>query len=177
MMAPSNAHRHGLLGLLCLAPALVLGQASKAESVHACLSNGGVEASISTDDTWSNDTAAFQFRLPREPVSVAFPQDNNEVALALSCARNASVKVSVVGRGHSFQGYSFGNPGNLVIDLVSFTKLSFDETTNQLTYGGGSNVGPTAKFLWDNHKRHFPHVRGSHVGLVGSSFGGGFGSE
>jgi FAD/FMN-containing dehydrogenase len=112
-----------------------------------------------------------------EHLSVAFPQDKDEVALALRCARNASVKVSVLGRGHSFQGYSFGSPGNLVIDMEAFTELSFDTTTNQLTYGGGSNVGPTAKFLWDTQKRHFPHVRGSHVGLVGSSFGGGYGSE
>lgn len=177
MMAPFETYKQGLVGLLCLAPALALGQASKAESVHACLSNGSVQATISTDDTWTNDTASFQLRLPREPVTVAFPQDKNEVALALGCARNASVKVSVISRGHSFQGYGFGNPGNLVIDIEAFTELSFDNSTNQLTYGGGSNVGPTAKFLWDSAKRHFPHVRGSHVGLVGSSFGGGYGSE
>ena len=176
-MAPLDTYKHSLLGLLCLVPALALGQTSKAESIHACLSDGGINASISTDDTWSNDTASFQFRLPRAPVAVAFPQDKDEVALALGCARNASVKVSVLGRGHSFQGYSFGSPGNLVIDMEAFTELSFDITTSQLTYGGGSNVGPTAKFLWDTQKRHFPHVRGSHVGLVGSSFGGGYGSE
>lgn len=176
-MAPLNTYKHSLLGLLCMGPALALAQISKAESIHACLSNGGVDASISIDDSWTNDTASFQFRLPRAPVSVAFPQDKNEVALALGCARNASVKVRVLGRGHSFQGYSFGDPGNLIIDMEAFTELSFDDTTKELTFGGGSNVGPTAKFLWDAEKRHFPHVRGSHVGLVGSSFGGGYGSE
>lgn len=175
-MAPSDTYRTGLLGLLCLTPALVLGQASRANSIHSCLLDGGVKATVSTDETWTNDTASFQFRLPREPVSVAFPKDRIEVALALNCARNASVKVSVVGRGHSFQGYSFGNPGNLVVDLEAFTQLSFDNTTNQLTFGGGASVGPTAKYLWDNHRRHFPHVRGSHVGLAGSSMGGGFGT-
>ncbi|KAF3039017.1 hypothetical protein E8E12_006986 [Didymella heteroderae] len=175
-MAPFDTYKHSLFGLLCLAPALAYGQTSKAESIYACLSKGGVQASTSTDDTWFNDTASFQFRLPREPLSVAFPQDKKEVAFALGCARNASVKVSVLGRGHSFQGYSFGSPGNLVIDLGAFTELSFDNSTNLLTYGGGSNVGPAAKFLWDTHKRHFPHVRGSHVGLVGSSFGGGYGT-
>lgn len=174
-MLPSVTYKHGLLGLLSLSPAFAL-SASKADSIHSCLSNGGVQATVSTDDTWANDTASFQFRLPREPVSVAFPQDRTQVALALGCARNASVKVSVVSRGHSFQGYSFGNPGNLVVDVASFTELSFDNATNQLTFGGGSNVGPTAKYLWDNYRRHFPHVRGSHVGLAGSSMGGGFGT-
>lgn len=175
-MAPSDVYKHGLLGLLCLAPTLAHAQGSKADSIHTCLTNGGIHATISTDETWTNDTASFQFRVPRQPVSVAFPEDKNEVALALGCARNASVKVSVLGRGHSFQGYSFGTPGNLVIDLAAFTELSFDESTNQLTFGANTNVGPAAKYVHDNFKRHFPHVRGSHVGLVGSSFGGGFGT-
>ncbi|KAJ4352922.1 hypothetical protein N0V95_003832 [Ascochyta clinopodiicola] len=175
-MAPTEHYKNGLLGLLCLTPALVLGQTSKADSIHACLQNGGVQATISTDATWANDTAAFQFRLPRQPVSVAFPQTKDEVAVALGCARNASVKVRGLGRAHSFQAYGFGDPGNLVVDMAAFTELTFDNATNQLTFGGGANVGPTAKYLWDNHRRHFPHVRGSHVGLVGSSFGGGFGT-
>lgn len=175
-MAPSELYKHGLLGLLCLAPTLVQGQTSKADSIHTCLTSGGVHATISTDNTWTNDTASFQFRIPRQPVSVAFPESKDDVALALACARNASVKVSVLGRGHSFQGYGFGTPGNLVIDLGAFTKLSFDNSTNQLTFGGGANVGPTARYVHDNFRRHFPHVRGSHVGLVGSSFGGGFGT-
>ncbi|KAF9691254.1 hypothetical protein EKO04_010791 [Ascochyta lentis] len=175
-MAPAEHYKHGLLGLLCLTPTLALGQTSKADSIHSCLLNGGVHATISTDDSWANDTAAFQFRLPRQPISVAFPQNKDQVALALDCARNASVKVSAVSRGHSFQGYGFGNPGNLVVELGAFTELSFDSATSQLTFGGGANVGPTAKYLWDNHRRHFPHVRGSHVGLVGSSMGGGFGT-
>ncbi|KAJ8118886.1 hypothetical protein OPT61_g228 [Boeremia exigua] len=175
-MPLSEMYKHSLLGLLCLAPTLALGQTSKADTIHTCLSSGGVHATVSTDESWSNDTASFQFRIPRDPVSVAFPQDKNEVALALGCARNSSVKVSVVGRGHSFQGYSFGNPGNLVIDLGAFTELKYDEATHQLTFGGGANVGPAAKYVHDNFKRHFPHVRGSHVGLTGSSFGGGFGT-
>lgn len=169
-------YKKGLLGLLCLAPNGALGQNSQADTIHTCLLRGGVQATVSTDDTWTNDTAAFQFRSPREPVAVAFPDKKEEVALALECARNASVKVSVVGRGHSFQGYGFGNPGNLVLNMAAFTSLSFDNATNHLTYGGGANVGPTAKYLHDNFKRHFPHVRGSHVGLVGSSMGGGFGT-
>ncbi|KAF2847931.1 Glucooligosaccharide oxidase [Plenodomus tracheiphilus IPT5] len=175
-MAPLDFSKQRLLALICLTPVLALGQTSKANTVHACLADAGVQATISTDESWANDTAAFQFRIPREPVAVALPQDRDEVALALGCARDASVKVSAVGRAHSFQGYGFGNPGNLVIDMGAFTNLTFDGSTKQLTFGGGVNVGPAAKYLWDNYNRHFPHVRGSHVGLVGSIFGGGFGT-
>lgn len=162
--------------LLCLSPSLVLGQNGTAETLESCLSTAGVRATISTDSTWSTDTASFQSRLPPQPAAVAFPANKDQVALSLACARDAAVKVSVVGRAHSFQGYGFGNPGNLVIDMESFTDLSFDASTNELRFGGGANVGPAAKFLWDGHKRHFPHVRGSHVGLVGSTMGGGFGT-
>ncbi|KAL1796158.1 hypothetical protein ACET3X_004698 [Alternaria dauci] len=175
-MAPSQLYKHGLLSLLSLAPSVVRGQSSNAASIQACLTSAGVESTVSTDATWTNDTASFQSRIPRQPVSIAFPETKDDVASALSCARNASVKVSVLGRAHSFQGFGFGNPGNLVIDMGAFTELSFDDSTDQLTFGGGSNVGPTAKYAHDNHRRHFPHVRGSHVGLVGSSFGGGFGT-
>jgi FAD/FMN-containing dehydrogenase len=143
-MAPSRLYKHGLLGMLCLAPTLVHGQSSKADSIQTCLTSAGVQSTMSTDETWANDTASFQFRLPRLPIAVAFPETKDDVASALGCARNASVKVSVLGRGHSFQGYSFGIPGNLVIDMGAFTELSFDDSTNQLTFGGGSNVGPVS---------------------------------
>ncbi|KAL1598951.1 hypothetical protein SLS60_008096 [Paraconiothyrium brasiliense] len=153
-----------------------LGQSGKAGIIKSCLDQGGIQATISTDASWSNDTASFQFRLAREPAAIAFPQDKDQVAVALECARNASIKVSAIGRAHSFQGYGYGNPGNLVIDMQAFTDLSFNNFTNQLTFGGGANVGPAAKYLWDNYRRHFPHVRGSHVGLAGSTMGGGFGT-
>ncbi|PSN71413.1 FAD-binding domain-containing protein [Corynespora cassiicola Philippines] len=173
-MASSRSFKAQALSLLlCLAPASVLGQT--AQQLQSCLTQEGVRTTVSTDASWTSDTASFQLRLPREPVAIAFPQDREEIAIALSCARNASVKVSALSRAHSFQGYGFGNPGNLVIDVDAFTEVSYDEATTEFTYGGGSNVGPTLKYLWDNHGRHFPHVRGSHVGLVGSSIGGGFG--
>ncbi|OAG04119.1 FAD-binding domain-containing protein [Paraphaeosphaeria sporulosa] len=174
-MLHTSSHGQQLLILLGFLAA-GLCQDQKADSIRACLDQGGVQATISTDATWAKDTAAFQFRIAPEPVAVALPQDKSQVATALSCARNASVKVSAVGRAHSFQGYGYGNPGNLVIDMQAFTGLSFDNATNQLTFGGGANVGPAAKYLWDNHRRHFPHVRGSHVGLAGSTMGGGFGT-
>ena len=54
--------------------------------------------------------------------------------------------------------------------------MHYDEDTELLTYGGGTRVGPVAKYLWDAAGRHFPHVRGSNVGVTGSSIGCGFGT-
>lgn len=168
-----SLNRNSWLVLLCL---IAKSLAGKTDDINSCLSQGGLHTTISTDETWTNDTASFQFRLPREPVAIAHPTDKSQVASALACARNASVPVRALGRAHSFQGYGFGNPGNLVIDMAAFDQLTFDNSTKELTFGGGANVGPTAKYLWDNYKRHFPHVRGSHVGLAGSSMGGGYGT-
>ncbi|KAF1980125.1 FAD-binding domain-containing protein [Bimuria novae-zelandiae CBS 107.79] len=171
-MTPSTRVQH-LLALLCLTTTTLAGNAG---IIQSCLSQGGVDTTIATDETWANETAAFQFRLSREPVAIAHPQEKSQVALALQCAHNASFQVRALGRAHSFQGYGFGNPGNLVINMAAFQELSFDESTKELTFGGGVNVGPAAKYLWDNYQRHFPHVRGSHVGLAGSFMGGGFGT-
>ena len=37
-------------------------------------------------------------------------------------------------------------------------------------------MGPVVTWLWENHGRHFPHVRANWVGLAGSSIGGAFGT-
>ncbi|KAJ0156792.1 FAD-linked oxidoreductase [Colletotrichum tanaceti] len=170
--------RLAVASLLCLSPALVSGQAAqnKAAELQACLTAAGVRSVISTDASWANDTVGFQKRIKVDPAAISFPETKDQVALSLDCARKASTSASPLGARHSFQSYGFGNPGSLVISMAAFDAVSFDAATNRLTYGGGSHVGPVLKYLWDNHGRHFPHVRGAHVGLAGSSIGGGYGS-
>lgn len=175
-MATKNSLKaHLVFCLLYFSLARVVAQTSL-EVIVPCLRGEGLQFSTSSETNWTTATSALQLRVPREPVAVVFAEDRSDIAAALGCARNASIKVSVINRGHSFQGYAFGTPGNLVIDLKNFTALSFDSSTNELTVGGGTNVGPTARYLWENHRRHFPHVRGSHVGMLGSFMGGGFGT-
>ncbi|CAJ0548196.1 Ff.00g049500.m01.CDS01 [Fusarium sp. VM40] len=148
----------------------------KAEVLSKCLDKAGVRNIIESDSTWSTEAVQFQKRLTPSPAAIAFPESRDEVASALQCARDAGVKPNALGAGHSFTGFSLSNPGHLVINMAAFDDLSFDTKTNILTFGGGTHVGPTAKYLWDEHKRHVPHVRGAHVGVTGSSIGGGFGT-
>ncbi|WYZ40011.1 hypothetical protein EsH8_IV_000352 [Colletotrichum jinshuiense] len=170
--------RFAVASLLCLSPALVSAQAeNKAAALQSCLTTAGVRNVISTDATWAAETTGFQKRIKVDPAAISFPENNDQVALSLDCARNASTSASALGAAHSFQAYGFGNPGSLVISMAAFNSVTFDTATNRLTYGGGSHVGPVLKYLWDNHGRHFPHVRGAHVGLAGSSIGGGYGSS
>ncbi|KAF4961280.1 hypothetical protein FSARC_10227 [Fusarium sarcochroum] len=145
-------------------------------ALQSCLDDAGVRNIIKSDDAWSESTAQFQKRLKPDPACIAFPKNRDQVAHCLKCAREASVKATALGPAHSFNGLGFGSPGNLVISMAAFDSISYDETTTLLTFGGGTHIGPVAKYLWDTAGRHFPHVRGAHVGVTGSSIGCGFGS-
>jgi FAD/FMN-containing dehydrogenase len=159
-----------------LSASAVLAQ-NPVDAITTCLDAAGVRNVISTDAEWPSAITQFQRRLgPAAPVAVSFPETEDHVAAALSCARASSVKVSTLGGANSFQGFGFGNPGNLIVNMAAFTSVEFDECKNTVTYGGGIRVGPLMKNIWDNHGTHIPHVRGSVVGVTGSSIGGGFGS-
>ncbi|KAJ4251435.1 hypothetical protein NW762_011418 [Fusarium torreyae] len=145
-------------------------------ALQSCLDDAGVRNIIKSDDTWTENTVQFQKRLKPDPACIAFPKDRDQVAKCLKCARKVSVKVTALGPGHSFNGLGFGSPGNLVISMAAFDSVSYDEATTLLTFGGGAHIGPVAKYLWGTAGRHFPHVRGAHVGVTGSSIGCGFGS-
>ena len=82
--------------------------------------------------------------------------------------------MSVLAGQHSFVGYGFGNPGNLVInvDAMDSVVVNDDDT---VTFGAGARVGPVATALWEANGHVVPHVRGSSVGMIGSYIGGGFG--
>ncbi|KAL0931081.1 berberine-like protein [Colletotrichum truncatum] len=170
--------RFVVASFLYLAPALVGAQdaAGKATALQSCLNTAGVRNVISTDPSWADETTGFQKRIKVDPAAISFPENKDQIALSLDCARNASAKATALGARHSFQAYGFGDPGSLVISMAAFNSVSYDDATQRITYGGGSHVGPVLKHLWDTAGRHFPHVRGAHVGLAGSSIGGGFGS-
>ncbi|POS70181.1 FAD binding domain-containing protein [Diaporthe helianthi] len=178
MASPYSFGRFIVASLLCVSPSLVSAQdtASKGIALQKCLTTAGVRNVISSDPSWADETVGFQKRLKVDPAAISFPEDSDQVALSLDCARNASAKATALGAHHSFQAYGFGDPGSLVVSMAAFNSVSYDDRTGRITYGGGSHVGPVLKYLWDTAGRHFPHVRGAHVGLAGSSIGGGFGS-
>lgn len=150
--------------------------AQNTTSLQSCLTAAGVRNILDGDSTWANETVSWQLRYKPEPAAMAYPSDQTQLAASLACAREAGVKVSPLCGGHSFVAYGFGNPGNLVVNMAAFNNMSYDETTELLTYGGGLRVGPIAEYLWEGHGRHFPHVRHGRPGGAGSSIGGGFGS-
>ncbi|KAL8393697.1 hypothetical protein RB595_003436 [Gaeumannomyces hyphopodioides] len=178
LLPPSNIGALAALAVPLLAVSTLAQDAPAAATLRSCLTAAGVPNIIEADGaaSWAAETALFNRRFRPAPACIALPETRDQIALSLACARNASVKVTARGAAHSFAGFGYGTAGNLVVSMAAFNGTSFDADTGLLTFGGGSHVGPVAKELWDGHRRHFPHVRGSHVGLAGSSFGGGFGT-
>ncbi|KAF4438418.1 hypothetical protein F53441_12806 [Fusarium austroafricanum] len=171
MDSPRSLRRFVVASLFSLALAQ-----DKAEVLTKCLDKAGVRNVIQTDSEWAAETVQFQKRIRPDPAAIAFPKSRDEVALALECARDADVHANALGPAHSFQGNGFGKPGNLVINMAAFDDVKYDSKSTLLTFGGGTHVGPVQKYLWDTAGRHVPHVRGAHVGVTGSSMGGGFGT-
>ncbi|KAJ3538155.1 hypothetical protein NM208_g6032 [Fusarium decemcellulare] len=174
MDGPLSLRRFIVASLLSLVP--VTRAADPAATLQACLDDAGVRNVIKSDSTWAEETVEFQKRLTPNPACISFPESRDQVAASLKCAREAEVKATALGPAHSFQGYGFGDPGNLVINMAAFDAVSYDASSTLLTFSGGVHVGPTYKYLWDTAGRHVPHVRGAHVGVTGSSMGGGFGT-
>lgn len=164
-----------LLQSLFFASSATLAAAQNSTSLEECL--GQVQATFDDDSTWANETSPWQLRIKPKPATVVHPSTTDDIAKALSCAEQYSLKVAALNGGHSYGAYGLGgNDGALVINMEKFTETTYDEVTETLTYGGGSRVGPVATWLWNNHGRHFPHVRANWVGLAGSSIGAGFGT-
>ncbi|KAK2031002.1 FAD binding domain-containing protein [Colletotrichum zoysiae] len=108
---------------------------NRALELQNCLTTAGVRNVISSDATWTNDTSGFQKRIRVDPAAISFPENNEQVALSLACARHASTSASPLGAAHSFQAYGFGNTGSLVISMAAFNSV----------IGGG--FGSTSRYL------------------------------
>ncbi|KAF2847543.1 Glucooligosaccharide oxidase [Plenodomus tracheiphilus IPT5] len=159
--------------------AILTGAAAQDDSsrLRDCLTTASLSTTFSDAPNWQTVTSPWSLRFNPEPAAVVVPHNRDDIATALACAVDAGVKVSPLNGGHSYGAYGLGGvDGALVLNMERFTETSFDAKTGLFTYGPGSRVGPAATWLWENHGRHFPHVRANWVGLTGSTIGGGFGT-
>lgn len=149
-----------------------------ATSLEECVDAAGVPNAFSSDAGFPAAISPWQLRIQPTPAGVAFPTTTPQVVAALKCAVDRKIKVTAKVGGHSYGSYGVGGTldGVFVVNLLSFNKTVYNPSTKLFTYGGGSLVGPTLTWLWNNHQRHFPHVRANFVGLPGSTIGAGFGS-
>ncbi|KAJ4983889.1 berberine-like protein [Stagonosporopsis vannaccii] len=174
--------KHSVPRMLSISSVLVYfltsAAAQDAATLRTCLTEKNLQLILPEDTTWDAATSPWSLRYNPEPAAVVTPNTAEDIAAALACAVESEIKVTALNGGHSYGAYGLGGTHDnaLVINMVNFDDVSYDESAQLLTYGGGSRVGPVATWLWENHARHFPHVRANWVGLAGSCIGAGFGT-
>lgn len=121
-----------LLQSLFFASSATLAAAQNSTSLEECL--GQVQATFDDDFTWANETSPWQLRIKPKPATVVHPSTTDDIAKALSCAEQYSLKVAALNGGHSYGAYGLGgNDGALVINMEKFTETTYDEVTETLT--------------------------------------------
>lgn len=142
-------------------------------TLASCLTTAGIEVSVSTSDTWASDSEAWNSRISPVPAAVVFPKTEDEVSAALACASQTGTKVTTLGGNRSFSSMGFGrNDGALIINLKNMKTLTYDESTEILTYGGPVMISEAAGYLWTNFSRTLPHGRCPDVGMAGVAASG-----
>jgi FAD/FMN-containing dehydrogenase len=109
----------------------------------------------------------------KRPALIARCMSNEDVANAVTFARERELLVAVRGGGHSWPGKSICNDG-LMIDLSQLTNVTIDTDNKRAQVGGGALLGHL-------DQASLPHglvtTAGvvSHTGVGGFTLGGGFG--
>ena len=109
----------------------------------------------------------------KRPALIARCMNNDDVANAVTFARERELLVAVRGGGHSWPGKSICDDG-LMIDLSQLTNVTIDTDNKRAHVGGGALLGHL-------DQASLPHglvtTAGvvSHTGVGGFTLGGGFG--
>lgn len=130
---------------------------------------------ITPDDGARYDTSreVFNAMFDRRPGLIAQPVDGQDVAVALSFARETGVEFAVRGGGHSVAGYSTCE-GGLVIDLRAMKRVIVDPETRRARAQGGVNWG---EFDRETQKHGLATTGGrvTSTGIAGLTLGSGSG--
>lgn len=110
----------------------------------------------------------------RRPAVIAYCADAEDVARAVSYARDASLEISVrSGGAHSASGLSVGDAG-IVIDLSRMNDVVVDPVARRAVVGGGALLREVDAAT-QAHGLAVPTGEVGHTGFAGLSLGGGMG--
>lgn len=109
----------------------------------------------------------------KHPALIVRAATAQDVANAVTFARERELLVTVKGGGHSFPGHSVAD-GALMIDLGSINGVLVDVARRRAKAGGGA-VGYDLDFETQKHGLATTAGTVSHTGLGGLTLGGGFG--
>ncbi len=109
----------------------------------------------------------------KRPALIARCMSNDDVANAVTFARERDLLVAVRGGGHSWPGKSICNDG-LMIDLSQLTDVTIDTEKSRAHVGGGALLGHLDQAALPHGLVTTAGVV-SHTGVGGFTLGGGFG--
>jgi len=118
-----------------LASFLVSAAAQDAVTLRTCLAERNLQLTVPQDSTWDAATSPWSLRYNPEPAAVVTPTTVNDIAAALACAVESEIKVAALNGGHSYGAYGLGgtHDGALIINMVNFDDVSYEESTQLLT--------------------------------------------
>ncbi|GAA4762250.1 FAD-binding oxidoreductase [Actinomycetospora chibensis] len=111
--------------------------------------------------------------IDRRPAAVVYCATTEDVARAVSFARDAPLEISVRGGAHSASGMSVGDAG-IVIDLSRMNDVEVDPEARRATAGGGALLRDLDAAT-QIHALAVPSGEIGHTGLAGITLGGGMG--
>lgn len=112
------------------------------------------------------------------PAVICLPDEDGDVANAISSARTENLKVQPRGGGHSYAAYSAGGQdGSLILHMKNFSTVSLDTETGIAVVGAGVRLGQLATELFQQGRRAVPHGTIKNVGVAGHFSHGGYGYQ
>lgn len=125
----------GVLSISFLTTLIASVSAQDATVLRTCLTQKRLQVIVAADTNWETATSPWSLRYNPEPAAVVTPVTKEDIAAALACAVEAEVKVSALNGGHSYGAYGLGgtHDGALVINMVNFDDVTFNESKQLLT--------------------------------------------
>ena len=125
------------------------------------------------DAGYDGARGVFLTSVDRRPAAIVRPVDADDVALAISLARETGLELAVRGGGHSTAGYGTSE-GGIVLDLSGLARLEIDAAGRIARAAGGLTSGEVTTASAP-HGLAVGFGDTSSVGIGGLTLGGGLG--
>ncbi|KAG0313601.1 hypothetical protein BG000_005823, partial [Podila horticola] len=149
--------------------------ASLIDCLQSIKGNNKSYLSTPLSPTYNKERILYNKIFVHNPSAIFHPASEVDAAAAVVCAVSHNVSIVPRSGGHSFEGYSGGGKGSLVIDLDLFQQFSIDHDTGIATVGGGNRLGSLYTKLWSAGEYLVPAGTCPGVGIGGHALGGGVG--